>query len=157
MKKIICIAVVIFAFTWCVVADSPIQVSLFTPIQIVPSKQGVTALRLNFIYGKNTYVKGIDLGLINQTTSGQSVGLQMGLAGLNNQDFLGGQVNSVNITMENFEGLQWGLVNYAGAANGLQLGFVNYAGTLKGLQIGLINIINSGGAFPFFPIVNWSF
>ncbi len=27
----------------------------------------------------------------------------------------------------------------------------------KGLQIGLVNIIKEGGAFGFFPIVNWSF
>ena len=159
MKKIIFISFILLFSMDCNVhaAGSTIQISLFTPIQIVPAEQGVTALRINFIYGMNTYIKGIDIGLFNQTISGQSVGVQLGLAGLNNQDFLGGQVNSVNITSGNFEGLQWGLVNYAGAANGLQLGFFNYAGTLKGLQIGLINIINIDGAFPFLPIVNWSF
>ena len=41
--------------------------------------------------------------------------------------------------------------------NGVQLGLVNYAGTMHGLQIGLVNIIKQGGAFPVFPIVNWSF
>ena len=90
MKKII---FVIFFLLFSVVYNvhavgSPLQVALFTPIQLVPSDQGVTALRLNFIYGKNTYVRGIDIGLFNQTTSGQSIGVQLGLAGLNNQDFL---------------------------------------------------------------------
>jgi hypothetical protein len=48
-------------------------------------------------------------------------------------------------------------VNTADFHNGLQLSFVNYARTLNGVQIGLVNIIKEGGAFPIFPIVNWSF
>jgi hypothetical protein len=32
-----------------------------------------------------------------------------------------------------------------------------YAQRLHGVQIGLINIIKTGGQFPVFPIVNWSF
>ncbi|MCK4656893.1 MAG: hypothetical protein KAT85_07655, partial [candidate division Zixibacteria bacterium] len=72
-------------------------------------------------------------------------------------DFMGWQDNAVNIVHGNFEGFQWGVVNYANSANGFQLGLVNYARTLKGLQIGLVNIIKQGGAFPFFPIINWSF
>jgi hypothetical protein len=48
-------------------------------------------------------------------------------------------------------------MNYAGYANGLQLGIVNYAERMNGLQIGFINIIQQGGQFPVFPIINWSF
>jgi hypothetical protein len=63
----------------------------------------------------------------------------------------------VNFVRQDFEGFQWGIVNYARYANGFQLGLVNYAGSMKGLQIGLVNIIDQGGQFPVFPIVNWSF
>ena len=55
------------------------------------------------------------------------------------------------------EGVQWGLINTAEYWNGLQLGLINYTQRLHGLQIGLVNIIKTGGQFPVFPIVNWSF
>jgi hypothetical protein len=71
---------------------------------------------------------------------------------------MGFQGGFVNMTESHFEGLQWGFVNYhKGKVSGVQIGFVNYAGSMYGLQIGLVNIIKQGGAFPFFPIVNWSF
>ncbi len=157
MKKFYVVIIFLLIAGLCYAKSNPIQISIITPVQIVPEDQSVSGLRLNLIYGKNTTVHGIDLGIFNHTTSGQSVGFQNGIVGLNNKDFLGFQLGMINITNGVFEGVQWGIVNYAGNANGLQFGFVNYAGTLKGLQIGLINIINKGGAFPFFPIVNWSF
>ena len=84
----------------------------------------------------------------------------------------GVQINSVNVnTVGAFQGLQWGLVDWAddfeGAQlgwlnvsknmHGFQLGFINYAETMNGLQIGLANIIRQGGVLPFLPLVNWSF
>lgn len=137
--------------------ERPIQISLVTPIQIFPEEYTITGIRLNFLYGRNASVTGLDLGLVNHTTTGLTKGVQFGLVGLSDADFLGFQDNAVNVVNGNFEGFQWGLVNYANHASGLQLGFVNYARTLNGLQIGLINIIKQGGAFPVFPIVNWSF
>jgi len=135
----------------------PVQVSLVTPIQIFPEKYTITGIRLNFIYGRNVAVQGIDIGLVNHTTTGQFQGFQWGLVGLSDADFTGWQDCAVNVVQVRCEGLQWGLVNYAGNMSGLQLGFVNYARTMKGLQIGLVNIIKQGGQFPVFPIVNWSF
>lgn len=137
--------------------DKPIQISLFNPLQIYPEPTSITGLRINLIYGKNATVKGIDLGLVNHTTFKQSKGYQWGLVGIVDADFLGWQDNSVNIVKGNFEGFQSGLVNYAGHASGLQFGFVNYAESMYGVQIGLVNIIKQGGAFPVFPIINWSF
>jgi hypothetical protein len=135
----------------------PIQLSLLTPLQIFPAEDRISGIRLNLLYGRNASVTGLDLGLVNHTTTGQSTGFQWGLVGLVDADFVGWQDNAVNLVEGNFEGLQWGLVNYANHASGLQLGIVNYARTLKGLQIGLINIIKQDGAFPVLPIVNWSF
>ena len=137
--------------------DKPIQLSLFNPIQLVNENEGVTGVRLNLIYSRNTHVTGFDWGLVNHTTSGMSKGVQWALVGLNEGDFIGWQGSFVNITKGDFEGFQWGFVNYANHASGFQLGIVNYAVTLDGLQIGLVNIIKQGGQFPVFPIVNWSF
>ncbi|PWB73779.1 hypothetical protein C3F09_04770 [candidate division GN15 bacterium] len=137
--------------------DKPIQLSLFSPVQLVKEDRGISGVRLSLLYGKNTHVSGLDWGLVSHCTSGMSQGVQFGLVGLVNADFTGFQATAVNITKHDFEGFQWGIVNYAGYANGFQLGLVNYAQRLKGLQIGLVNIIKQGGQFPVFPIVNWSF
>ncbi len=137
--------------------QKPIQLSLFTPVQIFPETDAITGVRLNLLYGRNVSVVGLDLGLVNHTTSSVSKGLQYGLVGLVDSDFVGWQDNVVNVVKGDFEGLQLGIVNHAHYASGLQLGLVNYAGSMKGLQIGLINIIGQGGQFPVFPIVNWSF
>ncbi len=153
--------VVIFALALMVspaaAQEKPIQLSLFTPVQIFPEETPIKGVRLSLIYGRSSYVTGFDWGLVNHTTSGVSKGAQFGFVGLVETDFTGWQDNAVNITRGNFEGFQWGVVNYAKHANGFQLGLVNYAGTMKGLQIGLVNIIEQGGQFPVFPIVNWSF
>jgi hypothetical protein len=138
-------------------AEKPVQLSLFSPIQLVSEDDAVAGVRLSLLYGKNKYVTGLDWGLVSHSTSGMSKGVQFGLVGLVEADFTGWQNSAVNITEGNFEGFQWGIVNYAGHASGFQLGFVNYAVTMRGLQIGLVNIIKQGGQFPVFPIVNWSF
>lgn len=137
--------------------EKPIQLSLFSPIQLVPEENAISGVRLSLLYGKNKYVSGLDWGLVSHSTSGMSKGVQFGLVGLVDADFTGWQGTAANITKRNFEGFQFGIVNYAGHANGLQLGLVNYALSMKGLQIGLVNIIKQGGQFPVFPIVNWSF
>ena len=149
--------VCIFASQSAIAQDKPIQLSLFAPVQIVSENDAVAGIRLSLLYGKNTHVSGLDWGLVSHSTSGESKGVQFGLVGLNDADFTGWQNTAVNITKQNFEGFQWGVVNYAGHASGFQLGLVNYAVTMKGLQIGLVNIIKQGGQFPVFPIVNWSF
>lgn len=135
----------------------PVQLALVAPVQLFPQETPITGLRLSLIYGRNTSITGVDLGLVNHTTSGMSKGYQWGLVGLADADFMGWQNNFVNTTKGNFEGFQWGFVNYANHASGFQLGFVNYAVSMRGLQIGLVNIIKQGGQFPVFPIINWSF
>jgi hypothetical protein len=137
--------------------ERPIQLSLVTPLQIFPEEDDIAGIRFNLIYGRNVSVTGVDLGLINHCTGGVSKGFQYGLVGIVDADFVGWQYGAVNVTRGDFEGLQWGFMNYAGRANGLQLGIVNYAERLKGLQIGIVNIIQRGGQFPVFPIINWSF
>jgi hypothetical protein len=137
--------------------SKPISLGLVTPVQIVPKDMGVAGFRLSLIYGQNTNVTGVDLGLINHTTSGTSMGIQWGLMNLNDADFVGWQNSWVNLLRGRGEGLQSGLYTQSSHMSGLQIGLVNNSETLHGLQIGLLNIIAKGGFLPIFPIVNWSF
>lgn len=138
-------------------ADRPVQLSLFTPVQVFPEEDHIKLLRFNLIYGRNASVTGLDLGLVNHTTGGGSLGIQWGLVSFNESDYTGWQYSSVNFTDGDFRGFQWGVFNYTRSARGLQLGFVNYAGTMYGLQIGLVNVIGEGGVLPVLPVINWSF
>ncbi len=161
VRKLIDLYVIIFAtiiFTGEIKAqDKPIQLALFNPIQIFDESTSITGVRLSLIYGKNASVSGLDWGLVNHMTSGTSTGVQFGLVGIVETNFVGWQDNFINITKGKFEGLQFGCVNYAGTVSGVQIGLVNYAANMtKGLQIGLVNIIKQGGQFPVFPIVNWA-
>ena len=138
-------------------AETAVNLSIFPPIATAKEEDSVTAFRFNLIYGKNTSVQVVDLGLVNHTTSGLSKGLAWGFVNYAEADFKGIQLAPANIVQGNFEGFEWGFVNHARHARGLQLGFVNYARTMHGLQIGLINIIEQDGFMPFFPFLNWSF
>ena len=136
--------------------NEPIQLALFSPIQIFPEDNHIEGFRFNLLYGRNASVKGLDVGLVNHVTSGLSKGLQVGFLSMADSDFNGLQYSAVNVTKGRFDGFQLGFVNYAHKMDKLQFGIVNYADSLKGIQIGLVNIIKQGGRFPFFPIINWS-
>jgi hypothetical protein len=160
MKKLqvlVLAAVAIAAAAPAFAGAKPVNLSLFTPISIAKESDSVTAFRFNLIYGKNTSVEYVDLGLVNHTTSGISRGLQWGFVNYGEGDFKGVQLGGVNMQKGAFNGFEWGFVNSAGNADGFMLGFVNVAQKMHGLQVGLINIIKEGGQFPVFPIVNWSF
>ena len=135
-------------------ADKPVNLSLFTPVSIAKEGDGVTAFRFNLIYGKNTSVGIVDLGLVNHTTS-LSHGLQWGFVNYNEGAESGLQIATVNYNKGATKGLQWAAFNYAESAGGLQVAFVNYAAKIEGVQIGAVNIIKSGGMFPVMIIANW--
>ncbi len=134
----------------------PIQLAIFTPIQLFPAQDNISGVRLSLLYTKNASVSGLDWGFVTRTTN-ISKGLQTGFVSIADARFVGFQYSWVNVCKTDFEGFQWGIVNYARECNGFQLGLVNYAGKMKGLQVGLVNVIKQGGQFPVFPIVNWSF
>jgi len=149
----------------------PIQIALFTPVQLVPEHQSVGVLRLNLIYSVNRSVQYVDLGFVNVTSGGASSGVQWAFVAINQGSFTGWQSAAAAVTRGPFvglqsgwftsarqgQGLQWGVVNTAASWNGLQLGLVNYTQRLHGVQVGLVNIIKEGGTFPVFPLVNWAF
>ena len=153
-------------------AEEPFQVSVWTPLAIRPENVGITVFRLNLIYGRNVYIKGLDVGIANHCTGGVSKAWQTGLVSVCEGDFIGWQDGwAVNYTAgkflgyqsgffndaEDIEGVQMGIINRAGSMSGLQLGFVNWCDSMYGLQIGLANYIASKETLPFFVFVNWSF
>jgi hypothetical protein len=71
--------------------DRPIQISLVTPIQIFPEDNSIRGFRLNLIYGRNISITGLDLGLVNHTTTGTSKGVQFGFVGSVDADYVGWQ------------------------------------------------------------------
>jgi hypothetical protein len=159
-KSSMVFSIFLFFITSSIVSSQskPIQLALFNPVQIFDESNAIAGLRLNLIYGRNTSVTGVDFGLVNATTSGTSVGLQWGFVNLNDGNFTGIQLGTVHWNKGKSTGFHFGIVNHAGTMSGVQLGFVNLAGSVDGgLQIGLVNVIEQGGMFPFFPIVNWSF
>lgn len=151
--------------------DLPFQLALFNPAQVRPEDTSIFLLRFNLIYGKNVSVKGLDIGIANHCTGGISKGLQWGIVGFIEGDFIGWQDQFVNIVggtftglqsgfyndLDNGEAFQLGVINRARSVSGFQLGLVNYTEGMYGLQIGLINFIQDKDKFPVLPIVNWSF
>lgn len=149
---------------------TPIQLSLFHPVQIFPAETSVKGLRLNLIYGVNHDVVGIDLGLVNRVT-GMAKGYQGGLVGFCEEGFVGWHNHLINLNRGDFvglqsgfysesasgEGIQWGMVNRCRSFSGLMVGFLNMAEQLDGLQIGLINVASKNPSHPVFPIINWRF
>lgn len=150
------ILVLIFPFEG-TAQSKPINVALVNPIQIFPEDNTIQGIRLNFIYGKNVSMVGFDWGLANHVGTGGFTGLQWGAVNICDGICKGVQLGLVNYDQKNVEGFQWGWYNRGDYVNGFQLGLVNSAETMKGLQIGIINFIKTGGQFPVFPIVNWSF
>jgi len=134
--------------------EKAVNLSLFTPISLAKAEDSITAFRFDFIYGKNTAVKIIDLGLVNQTTQ-LSNGLQWGFVNYNAGNQTGLQLAAFNYNAGTTNGLQLAGFNYAESAGGLQLAFINYARKLGGVQIGAINIASEGGTFPVMVIANW--
>src|SRR5262245_32272219 len=135
--------------------DEALNISIFPPIELAKPEDAVTAFRLDLLYGKNTAVKIVDIGLVNHTTTGLPSGLQWGAINITESQFSGIQLAAINYDKGSTSGLQWGAVNYAGTGGGLQLALINYAEEMKGLQIGAINIIKKGGMFPVMIIANW--
>lgn len=114
---------------------------------------GVQDNLVNITRGK---ASGVQSGIFN--LAGSAGGFQYGAANVVEKT---GRMRGFQLGIVNYGGdvggFQLGIVNVAENMNGFQLAVVNVANRTHGLQIGLVNVISHGGAFTFFPIVNWSF
>lgn len=135
--------------------EKPVNLSIITPVSLARAEDSVNGFRFNLIYGRNTSVKVVDIGLVNHTTT-LSSGLQWGFVNYNEGAESGLQIATLNINKGTTRGLQWASINYAENAAGLQVALVNFARHLDGVQIGAVNIIKEGGMFPVMVIANWS-
>ncbi|MCP4753994.1 MAG: hypothetical protein GY866_24180 [Proteobacteria bacterium] len=142
---------------------SPIQFSLFAPMQSVDETKDVRGLKINLLYGKNYAVRGADLGFgvsrLNRLRGLQAMvlggnfveenvagGAQMGLVGMSSVkghiNGLQSQVIGYN-TSESQIGLQLVLVGMNHSKRelvGAQIGIFNRAESVIGAQIGLVNM-----------------
>lgn len=122
-------------------ADSPVNLALFDPVQIVPHDQSIKGFRLNILYGYNQDVLGLDIGIVNRA-GGDMRGIQWIGVGWVEGKTEGVQLGYIaNYTEEELLGGQLGIINYAGAETGISFGFVNWVHTdMMGGQIGALNV-----------------
>jgi hypothetical protein len=76
------------------------------PIQTFPENTSIGGLRLNLLYGKNVSVTGLDIGLVSESSGGNSAGIQTSLLALNRGDFTGWQWAALALNEGRVEGLQ---------------------------------------------------
>ncbi len=141
---------------------NPIQISVWPSVQLVSKENAICGARLDLLWGENTSVRGIDVGLANVT--GSLKGIEIGgfnwLAGDAKEDSWGIQIAGINyVSNSSFSGIQIGfqnqgssktslagiqaaLINFdfgEGEINGIQLGVANGWSNINGLQIGFWN------------------
>ena len=109
-------------------ADEPVQLSLWPPgLQLLPETESVRGLRLD-IYGRNTDMHGLDLGLANETSG----------------DFGGFGIGFVNLVDGNMHGVQWSYYGYqrvGGSAYGWSYALVSRVKEdMVGLQQGAVSM-----------------
>jgi len=135
----------------------PIELSIFSPLQLGSATDDVHGLRLNIFYAKNNDLYGVDLGLfglgyntgdvkgvqfnfIGSVVKGEMVGWQTGLYTDTRGEFQGLKGGLINLQGGDLYGWQAGFVSIADAkVVGLQTGLFNKAGDMRGLQFGLVN------------------
>lgn len=132
---------------------TPIQISVWNPVQLAPADWDVWGLRLNLPYGKNKEVFGVDLGLVNSASTFE--GVQMGfwndVGGVSIYPFIpvpiysdakGIQIGSYNsCLLADFTGIQIaGNFNNARSFTGLQAAGLwnDNMGGCRGVQIALL-------------------
>jgi hypothetical protein len=120
---------------------TPFQASLWPPIQIFNADWKVSGARINFPYGKQARVTGLDFGLANQVET-EMLGAQLGVVNFNDGTTGGVQLGLGNSSDLGLRGGQLGFLNlaYEGPVRGVQLGFGNTSSGLTGLQLGAVNV-----------------
>jgi len=133
-----------------------LQLSFWAPLQIFPENFDVSGFRLNFPYGRNANLRGLDLGIFNHVT-GVVEGFQCGF-GNRATELDGLQLGVFNSSDSSEAGCcQLGLINMGKTVTGVQIGLFNYCNTMSGVQIGLLNFITQSDVVIFCPIVNAQF
>ena len=132
MKRFVLVFVVASMFVGFASAEesrtqTPVEVGLFTPLQLPCPDCDVMGVGLDLLWGRHPNATGFQFGAIGCVVDGTMSGLQLGF------------------------------FNYAKFLNGLQLGVVNVVedGT-SGIQVGLVNVMKDG-RYPVVPVLNIGF
>jgi len=133
---------------------TPIQISIWSPIQVFSRDWDVVGFRYGGFYSRNRHVYGLDIGFVNRADS-SSGGIQLGL--FNTVSVLKGRGGFVAENYAHFDyarsdkrpayytGMQLGSWNSADEMRGLQCaGGINDAFTINGLQLALMNFCYDG-------------
>ena len=163
-------------------AETPIQLTV--PGGRAPDDPNVNGIRISLLHGSNESVRGLDLGLLSVSETGNLSGLSL-VAGMGkvSGDMSGGAaISLINVHDGRDAGLNAAFINRLGSperavnvgfvqiADGetlldigglnvserstVQLGFVNVTDEIKGFQFGFVNIA-ANGFLPFFPVFNF--
>jgi len=122
---------------------SPLQISLWPSIQLVSQDSSICGGRLSLVWGKNTAVKGIDIGIVNGVESIKGIqlgGLNM-VSGRDKTESWGLEIAGLNYARDTkYTGIQIGLANIElnTVMNGLQVSLLNYAEEANGIQLAII-------------------
>lgn len=135
------------------VVSGDAAILLVAPVNLVGGD--MVGLQWSLIGNASEELHGIQVGGINWTR-GDTVGFQAGFVNISDtdgyNDTRGAQLGTVNWSAGDFGGLQISFINVgARDVNGMQIGLLNYAGDLDGVQLGVINI--NGDGFDV-PIIN---
>lgn len=158
--------------------STPISLGLVPPAQFPPSYFEVNGIRISGIYGIDRQMRGLDFGLIANSTEQEFVGtavsgimnlnhdrhkvIGLQLAGILNLNKGTGSVYGIQAALVNASkytdiyGVQLGLYNRAKSVHGFQIGLINVTENLRGIQLGLANF-NAGGPFGVSPLINAAF
>ena len=115
---------------------SPVQISLYNPIQAAPEKWNIYGFKTNILYGKNKSVWGIDFGIAS-----------------NNKYMYGLQTNLIlNSVLYDMIGIQFSLVNYVDTDTR------NIKSYISPLQASVFcNLTNAADVYGIqFSSVNWN-
>ncbi|MDJ0785927.1 MAG: phaC PHA synthase [Myxococcota bacterium] len=162
-------------------ADAPLQ---FSTVGVrAPDDPHVNGIRLSVLYGRNQRVRGVDLGVIAQSRTGDLTGFGavLGLGRLDG-DLRGCHASVINHHTGRDRGVNAAFVNQVQAMDAgvnlgfvnttndfamvdvgginvsdrgvVQVGFLNVTRRLRGVQIGFLNVADNG-FLPVFPIFNF--
>jgi hypothetical protein len=163
-------------------AEAPLQLSV--PNGRAPDDPNVNGIRISLFHGRNESVRGLDLGLLSVSETGNlsGLGLVAGMGKVTGDMTGGAAISLINIHNGRDAGLNAAFINRLGSpekavnigfvqiADGetlldigglnvsdrstVQLGFINVTDEIKGFQFGFVNIARNG-FLPFFPIFNF--
>jgi hypothetical protein len=135
-----------------------LQISFFSPYQLVPAEKDVCGLRLNLPVGENDNLYGLDLGFMGATNNSYN-GIMLNLfgnfsaggstKGMELAGFINFNIGGLNIETEGGSGTKGmelaGFLNLnLGDIQGMQIaGLANTGGEVRGMQVA--GLFNGGG------------